>query len=653
MTLHITSPLRRSVFTVLVTAFALGGLPASAQVDQEKKEKLEATGYHEFNYGQEKKDAENWIQAIRVTEPPLRSDVKGEVTVKFTAKGMERANAYCWRQPTKENPSEWGHDVNLTPDGMTLIGGRGEFTFNADDFPNGPMNVRIFANNEAGKKDIFELQLFNTGGVKWNQGAGDHIPPIVKQEGLQLIFEEDFKEGPPSISKDGQGTTFMSHKPRGGDFSGWQFTMLEDGRPFEQRGDWLRIKARKDKDSPKGRSGIIASVNHEGKGVWAKAPAYFECRFTAQSAIGTWPAFWTLTSWEDKRGTDELDIVEAYGGMGKGNPNHPGYSIVSHFWRQKNPDGSKKKGVSTRPPMMELGGKSYWSTTFHTYAVYVGLEDTVYYFDDIEVQRHPTNNVSAETPHYFLVNLAIGGISGWPIDLRRYENGTDMWIDYVRVFAKEKTDYKPYSERHTATEGLQAVGLNFAVPGKEDSDMLPDGVAGAPHARQENWNNLQGSSGSLSDPKGADGKLVNGMTVTWKTDGDAKSGIDFAEHWGFRGNYLRLQRGALRGGGQITVTGVPYKRYRVFVFTNGGPNRGKGKIEISSDSGHVGPEPSYFYEVSWNEGKFSLSKAVNAKMAKNMNYVQFGHQRGQDFTLTWDNTWGGWTGVTGIQIVQH
>ena len=46
--------------------------------------------------------------------------------------------------------------------------------------------------------------------------------------------------------------------------------------------------------------------------------------------------------------------------------------------------------------IMELGGKSYWSTTFHTYGLYVGRDETIYYFDGIEVLRHPTNDISKE-----------------------------------------------------------------------------------------------------------------------------------------------------------------------------------------------------------------------------------------------------------------
>ncbi len=91
--------------------------------------------------------------------------------------------------------------------------------------------------------------------------------------------------------------------------------------------------------------------------------------------------------------------------------------------------------------MMEIGGRSYWSTTFHTYAVRIDIDDTIYYCDDIEVFRHPTNDVSRDRPHLFLINYAIGGISGWGIDLERYGNGSDMYVDYVRVYAENEIEY--------------------------------------------------------------------------------------------------------------------------------------------------------------------------------------------------------------------
>lgn len=452
---------------------ALGGVATSAVAQESQPARID--GYHEFNYGQVAENAEQWTQAIRVSEPKLRSEVRGDVTVKFQAPGMKHATALCWRQ--SEPLGRWGEDAPITPDGIPLdASGNGTFVFPADKFPHGPVNIRIYAHNGKDRKDIFELQLFNLGGVNWNQGIPKADPPAAK--GMQLIFVDDFN-GPLSISNDGRDATYMAHKPGGGDFSGWRFSnVLGDGKPFGQKETWLRIAARKDDESPKGRTGIIASVNRDFEGVWAKAPCYLECRFTAQSAIGTWPAFWTLALGDE--GNDELDIVEAYGGKGEGNPNHPGYSIVSHFWKQKNLDGTDKKGFHTRVPIMELGGKSYWSSTFHTYGLYVGLEDTVYYFDDIEVLRHPTNDISIRYPHFFMVNYAISGISRWPIDLERYGNGSDMWVDYVRVYAEE-----PVIEGYSPNLGpiprieTAAVGLNFSVIGEESTQLSSNQAAGA------------------------------------------------------------------------------------------------------------------------------------------------------------------------------
>ena len=84
--------------------------------------------------------------------------------------------------------------------------------------------------------------------------------------------------------------------------------------------------------------------------------------------------------------------------------------------------------------MYEIGSRSYWSTTFHTYGVKVTHDDTIYYLDNIEVHRHPTGEVAQMDAQYFLINLAIGGASRWSIDLERYGNETDMYVDWVRIF---------------------------------------------------------------------------------------------------------------------------------------------------------------------------------------------------------------------------
>jgi hypothetical protein len=416
------------IISMLAVAILISTRTAVSQTGQNREEYV----YADFNHGQNDDPESDWIQSIQILEPACRSEITATTRIKFKAPGMTRAKAFCWQQPV-DGADAWGRRADLVPEGIPLEkDGTGTFSFPAAQFPAGPTNIRIFAHNDEGKKDLFELQLYNRAGTVWNRGIPAHDPPAAR--GLQLVFSDDF-DGELSIANDGRNARYNAHKPLHGDFSGWPFAdVTGPDNPFEQTDGYLKIKARK-RPGTNGSTGLIASVDMDEKGFWTKAPCYLECRFTAHSAPGTWPAFWVLSTFDGPSG-DELDIIEAYGGMGKGNANLDGqYCIVSHFWGQENPDGSKKKERDTRVPMTQLGGKSNWTETFHTYALYIGTDETVYYFDDMEVLRHPTNAVSRERPFFFLVNYAIGGISGWPVDLERYDNGSDMYVDYIRVYA--------------------------------------------------------------------------------------------------------------------------------------------------------------------------------------------------------------------------
>ncbi|MDR0865857.1 MAG: family 16 glycosylhydrolase [Candidatus Symbiothrix sp.] len=391
--------------------------------------------YPDFDYNYNVKTAD-WQEAIQIIRPACRSEIQGITQVEFVAHGMRGAKAMCWQQPTDAYPNPSGHDADLTPEGIQLAAsGDGSFAFNADTLPAGPLNIRIFTQSQEGKKDIFELQLYNKNGVVWS-GIPDTDPPAALAAGLHLAYTDDFN-APLSISGNGKGARY-SASPLRGNFSGWPFVKPDDpkGNPFSQTDTYLKIAARKtDPNAANGTTGFIASIDVDGNGNWYSPPCYLECRFTAQSATGTWPSFWTLTYATAGPPGDELDVIEGYGGVGKNytgkdNPNHPGYTVGTHFHGQgKSPDH-----VYRRLAMRDVGNHSYWSTTFHTYGVYVGLDKTTYYLDDVEIFSHDTNIYSKEHPLYFMINYAIGGQSGWAIDLSRYNNGTDMYVDYVRVY---------------------------------------------------------------------------------------------------------------------------------------------------------------------------------------------------------------------------
>ena len=393
-----------------------------------------------------KKPPTTWVQAISVSSPAYCSAIKGDVTVKFKAPGMTRVKANCWQQPTKDQPDPWGHEADLAPDLKLDAGGNGSFVFHADQFPNGPLNLRIYAKDDGNKQDYCELQLFNEGGVVWNQGPKAD-PPAAK--GMKLAFLDDFN-GKLSISKDDSGT-YWTHWG-GGDGSVWPFTDFESpNNPFSQvQGQtkkYLRIHASKP-EGTKGFTGTLTPIHprSDKPGITVKAPCYLECRFLAQNATGTWPAFWITTQTKDKKvGCDELDVIEGYGTNTKTGGIWTAYHATTHFWGQPEPAWvkSKEKGPDGNPYSahtmvrpMNIGSKTSWSTTFHTYGLLVTPKDTIYYLDDIEVLRHPSGKLSATLPMTFLVNLAIGG-GGWKPDLQRYGNQSDMWIDFVRMYQGE------------------------------------------------------------------------------------------------------------------------------------------------------------------------------------------------------------------------
>ncbi|MBN2762545.1 MAG: glycoside hydrolase family 16 protein [Bacteroidales bacterium] len=337
---------------------------------------------------------------ITVLSPEYCSDINGETRISFKAPGEKTATVKCWIQD-----ATWGHDSVFTPVKLNRQG-IGKFIFRADRFPHGPLCIRINAGN-----DHCYLQLYNTGGISWNEGIPASPP---QASGMKLVFQDDFN-GPLSISSSGTGTTYRS-RHTGGNFSSLPFADFESPKnPFSQKDSYLRIRG----DVNKGSTGLIStqyscSVQY----------GYFECRFIAPMVTGSWPAFWGVTSpVEGERGGDEIDVIEAYGAA----PDL--YQANWHIWAKEHTAAPKPEDIH----MTNIGGKSNWSATFHTYGVLIKPDSVTYYCDNIKVWQHPTTPYLKKSPFYVMINLAIGG-GGWPYDLRRYNNVADMYVDYVRVF---------------------------------------------------------------------------------------------------------------------------------------------------------------------------------------------------------------------------
>jgi hypothetical protein len=369
---------------------------------------------------------------VAVRSPAYCSDIKGDTTITVAGAGFKSLTAKCWKQ----GPG-FGSDPTVATVDLDSSG-NGSFVFPAEKYPHGPLTLRIRGDNGS-VKDTCYLQLYNKGGVSWNEGMPKD-PPAAR--GMKLLFAEDFK-GPLSISSTDPKATFYDHKPPHGyqDFSQHVFASHDSPKnPFTQVDTYLRIRA---SDRTKS-AGLISSLKSDGSGIKASAPCYFECRFLGPNAIGTWPAFWVmtdyLTNWKekgDKTPSDELDIIEAYGGEGPRSPNAGDlFMIQPHCWLQGDTGKAleKKAWEAMHNPisMRKFGIPSTWFEAFHTYGCKVTPTETIYYCDDIEVGRHETLPLCKKQPLFFLIDLATGG--GWPVDLSRYNGVADMYVDYVRVY---------------------------------------------------------------------------------------------------------------------------------------------------------------------------------------------------------------------------
>jgi hypothetical protein len=381
----------------------------------------------------DKSAAETLGCEVSVTSPAYCSDIKGDTTIAVAGPGFKTLTAKCWKQGPGFGADSTVATVALDADG------NGSFVFPANDYPHGPITIRIGGDNGSAKDNCY-LQLYNQGGVSWNEGMPKDPPPAA--EGMKLVFADDFS-GPLSISSTDPKATYYPHKPPGGyqDFSSLPFTDFHaPHNPFAKVDNYLRIRASEKAHS----SGLISSVKNDASGVRAAVPCYFECRFIGPNAIGTWPAFWLMTDYmpDEVKGKhvpcDELDIIEAYGGEG---PHHPNaydlYMVTPHAWNQG--DAGKAMGEAAYKQMHnpismhKFGIPSTWYETFHTYGCKITATDTIYYCDNIEVGRHPTLDLSKKSAFFFMINLATGG--GWPVDLSRYDGLADMYVAFVRVYS--------------------------------------------------------------------------------------------------------------------------------------------------------------------------------------------------------------------------
>ncbi len=155
-----------------------------------------------------------------------------------------------------------------------------------------------------------------------------------------------------------------------------------------------------------------------GKADWTYG--FFEIRAKMPCGLGTWPAIWMLGSTGGWPAGGELDILEH---VGK-NPSR----VFSTVHTAAGSGGHGKGGATQSADAC---------TAFHTYQMHWTAESIRFGIDGVAhfSYANPKTGSAAwpfDKPQFLLLNLAIGGDLGGPVDDAIFP--VTMAVDFVRVY---------------------------------------------------------------------------------------------------------------------------------------------------------------------------------------------------------------------------
>ncbi len=270
------------------------------------------------------------------------------------------------------------------------------------------------------------------------------LPHLHAQQDWHLVWSDEFNaDGPP-------------------DASVWNY---EQGFVRNEEDQWYQLGNAVCKDGclvieARRESGQRKNPDYEaGSGDWRKKREFIEYtssslntagkkeflygRFEARARIpvakGAWPAIWTLGRGIEWPSCGEIDVMEYY------HINGVPHILANAAWGTDRQWDAKWN--SRAVPYSHFTEKDAdWASKFHTWRMDWDEEAIKLYLDDellneIRLSQTVNGSIGKGTnpftkPQYILLNLAMGGINGGPID----ESALPMKyeIDYVRIYQKEK-----------------------------------------------------------------------------------------------------------------------------------------------------------------------------------------------------------------------
>ena len=260
-----------------------------------------------------------------------------------------------------------------------------------------------------------------------------------RDEGFKLVWADEFEiDGRPDPAK----WTYEKGFKRNRELQWYQpeNAFVENGvLVLEARKEHKRNPNWKDRSEPKEfrwrRYIEYTSASLTTRGLHAWQYGRFEVRARIAAQQGLWPAIWTLGVDGRWPANGEIDIMEYYDG-----------SILANFaWAAKNVRKPVWKGAKV--PLSEISSDPDWARKFHTWTMDWDEHQISLWVDGKLMNRVRLDNVKNggkdsslpnpfRQPHYLLLNLALGGNRGGPVNDTTFPSRYE--IDYVRVYQREE-----------------------------------------------------------------------------------------------------------------------------------------------------------------------------------------------------------------------
>lgn len=267
---------------------------------------------------------------------------------------------------------------------------------------------------------------FITGGLRAQSPSDSNAP--TPPPGYKLVWSDEFSQDPDGLPDPARWSYeegfIRNHESQYYTKARKENARIENGQ--------LIIEGRKEEYSPPGDyTGLplqahytSAALETIGKAEWQYGR--IEVRAKLPAGKGVWPAIWTLGANIHQVGwprCGEIDLMELVG-------KEPGivHGTVHYFTNGKHQSNGHKLPVDTP------------DATFHVYAAEWTPDRIDIFVDDKKYLTFDTSHADNDgqnpfrKPHFLILNLALGGSWGGPIDDSIFPQR--MVIDYVRVYQK-------------------------------------------------------------------------------------------------------------------------------------------------------------------------------------------------------------------------